>query len=144
MKLTKKWLTDHDACRDGVAWYLKQNETDLIKILKALCKRNSFDWFNWLITKKFTKMQNVRYACYAAKQVLANFEKKYPGDKRPRQAINAALQYAKNPTAANRSAARSAASAAWSAAWSAESAESAAWRKTAEYGMGLLSKKVRR
>ena len=84
-------------------------------------------------------------AIFCAEYSLKNYEVEYPNDKRPREAIDAAKNYLKNPSKENldklnaaRSAAESAAesaawsaaesaarSAAWSAAWSAT--ESAAW-----------------
>ena len=96
--------------------------------------------------KKWTKKDSVSLAIFAAKLVLRNYEKEYPDDLRPRQAIKAAKKILKNDTERNRSAesaesaesaarsaesaarsAESAARSARSAAWSAESAESAAW-----------------
>ena len=75
---------------------------------------------------KWENKDSVALSIYAASLVLKNFEDKYPDDKRPRQAIEAARRWLKNPTEKNRSAARSAAWSAWSAAWSAaESAKSA-------------------
>ncbi len=91
---------------------------------------------------KWTKKDSVAQAIYAAELVLDNYEKNYPNDLRPREAIEAAKKVLKNDTVKNRSAAWSARSAAlsaaesaWSAAWSAaesawsaaESAWSAAW-----------------
>ena len=81
---------------------------------------------------KWQKKDSVALAIFSAEQCLKNFEKVYPKDKRPRQAIQAAKKWLKNPTEENESAAWSAESAAWSAesaARSAWSAESAAIRK---------------
>jgi hypothetical protein len=75
---------------------------------------------------EWTKPDSVALAIYAAELVIKNFEREFPGDKRPRLAIEAAKAWLKNPTEENRSAAESAARSAWSAAESAESAESAA------------------
>ena len=128
MRITKQWLHKKEACRDGYEYYLEKGETDLSKFLKMCLKDDHFDWANWVLTKKFTKKQNIQYACFAAKQVLSNFEKEFPSDKRPREAINAALKCIKNNTAKNRSAANSAANSADSAAVSAaNSAYSAAY-----------------
>ena len=161
-KLTKQWLHKKEACRDGYEYYLEKGETDIVKFLKMCVKDDHFDWANWVITKKLTKKQNIAYTCYSAKQVLKNFEKEYPNDKRPREAINAALKCIKNNTAKNRNAARNAADSAaksaersawsaWSAARSADSAaRSAAWstdsaalkKKIINYGIKLLEGKA--
>ena len=120
--ITKAIIKELNPCSKGYEWYMKNPISDPVELVKELMKEHE-DWANWLILRIMDYEQYVRYACYAAKQVLPIFEKKYPDDKRPRDAINAALKCAKNPTEENKAAA-------WSAvgsAWSAESAESAAW-----------------
>ena len=86
---------------------------------------------------KWTKKDSVALAVYSSELCLDDFEKIYPKDKRPREAIEAAKKWLKNPTKVNRSAARSAESAAWSA-WSAarsaaRSAESAVIKKISKW-----------
>ena len=58
----------------------------------------------------------VQWAAECAKRVLKHYEDKYPDDKRPREAIDAAIRWAKDPTQANRDAAYAAADAAYAAA----------------------------
>ena len=79
---------------------------------------------------KWTKKDSLRLAIFSAELVLKNFEKEFPNDKRPREAIEAAKKVLFRDTDKNRSAARSAKSAAESAwsdssAWFARSAGSA-------------------
>ena len=69
-----------------------------------------------LKTYKWQKKDSVALSIYAAELCLKNYEKVYPNDKRPREAIEAAKKWLKNPTPENESAAESAA---WSAAESA-------------------------
>ncbi len=80
---------------------------------------------------KWTKKDSVALSIFAAELCLKEFEKLYPDDKRPREAIEAARAVLAHDTAKNRSdawsAARSAESDAWSAARSAESAAWSAW-----------------
>ncbi|MBD3282074.1 MAG: hypothetical protein GF387_00455 [Candidatus Portnoybacteria bacterium] len=59
-------------------------------------------------TWKWQKKDSVALAIYAAELVLENFEKEYPKDKSPRQAIEAAKKVLKNNNAKNRFAAESA------------------------------------
>ena len=66
------------------------------------------------------------YAIYAAEQVIGIFEKKYPIDKRPRKAIEAAKAYLKRPCAETKKAAYAAAYAAYAAAYAAYAYASAA------------------
>jgi hypothetical protein len=72
-----------------------------------------------------TQIIAVQWAAECARRVLKHYEDRYPEDKRPREAIQAALKWAKDPTEANRNAAADAAYAAYAAAASA-SADAAA------------------
>jgi hypothetical protein len=60
-------------------------------------------------------MDCIRYAVYAAEQVIDIFEKKYPKNKRPRESIQAAKRYLKNPSKENKEKCKVAAESAWSA-----------------------------
>lgn len=89
-------------------------------------------WSEMRIVKAWNweKKDSVALSIFAAEQVLKNYEKKYPNDKRPREAIEAVKKVLADDTEENRSAARSAA--AWSersAARSAASKELGNWRE---------------
>ena len=109
---------------------------------KSIIQSDKQCWQEMKIIKAYswTKKDSVVLAIYSAELVLANYEKEYPNDKRPRKAIQAAKKVLKNDNEKNRSAAwsaarsarsaarpaaESAAWSAWSAAWSARSAWSA-------------------
>lgn len=68
-------------------------------------------------THKWTKKDSVKLSIFAAELCLKNFEKEFPEDKRPREAIEAAKNWLKNPC-------KKTLSAAWSAMSAARSAES--------------------
>jgi len=144
MKITAKWLKEKDACPKGVTWFTNQKETDSIEVLKALIKEKKLDWANWTIVRLMTYKQYVKYAVFSAEQVLGNFEKIYPGDNRPRLAIEAAKACIKNPSEKNKAACLAANSAAYSAASSVarsatRSAASSAMKiKILEYGIKIL------
>jgi hypothetical protein len=72
---------------------------------------------------RWTKKDSVALACYAARLVLSHFEQRFPEDRRPRVAIEAAEAWLKDPT----DAVGAAASAAASAAYAADGAASAAY-----------------
>ena len=133
MILTKQWFKEQSACEDGYKWvvgYFKFKKTKSIKaeILIAdlinwnnLCEQNqlknqvanyNLNWANWTICRVLNSRQKIQYAIFAAEQVIDIFEKKYPEDKRPRQAIEASIEYLKNPTKENANTASAAASAA--------------------------------
>ena len=60
-------------------------------------------WSEMRIVKayKWTEQDSVRLAVFAAELVIDIYEKKYPNDKRPREAIEAAKNWVKHPNAAN-------------------------------------------
>jgi len=88
--------------------------------------KECWDEMRVLQWKKWTKKDSVALAIFAAELVIDNYEKEYPNDTRPREAIEAAKMVLKSDTTKNRSAAWNAASAA-NVAWSARNATSAAW-----------------
>jgi len=140
MKITNAWLKKWNACKDGVEWFNAQKETDGIKVIEKLVKEDRVDWANWTICQIFDRKQKIKYAIYAAEQVIDIFEKEYPDDKRPREAIEAANKVLESDTKENRGAARYAAGA---ARYAADAAAYAAYadatgKKIIEYGIGLL------
>lgn len=80
---------------------------------------------------KFTKEDSVALAIFAAEQVVEIYEERYPGDLRPRKAIEAAKAYLENPTDAT-DAADAAYAAADAAAYTARAAARAAAEAAAE------------
>lgn len=115
MKLTMAWLKKQGACSDGVDWFMAFGKTDSVEVMNGLLEVKKHDWANWLIVRLLDRKNHIRYAIFAAEQVIDLFEKKYPEDKRPRLAIDAAKAVLENDTEAT----RNAAGAAWDAAWAA-------------------------
>ena len=153
---TLELLRKNSACSLGmetlIASLPKSHTEDKRVSLAHILKSNGLEHALWAL--RATTVDGRKYAARMAidfaSECLANFEKVYPDDKRPRSAVEAAglfldgkltlqeLETAESAAWAARSAARSAAesarSAAESAAWAAwaarsaaESARSAAW-----------------
>ena len=139
MEITKQWLKKHIACQEAVEWYSLQKNKDTQAILNAIIReKKPLDWFNWYLSRRLPKIKRVQYAVFAARQVLRIFEDKYPDDKRPREAIEAAEKYIKNPTNKNKDAADAADAAADAAdaayaADAADAADAAAYAAYAAY-----------
>ena len=130
MKINKDVIQKLNPCKDRLDNYTDHYEEKDFDLKEFLSLDNiTYTDKIWVFTKLFTQEQNVRWSIKCAESVLSSFEDKYPDDKRPRLALEAAFNYANNPNEETRSAALSAASAARSAARSAAwpAARSAAW-----------------
>ena len=143
--ITKEWLHEKRACAEGYDWFIRQRARDEVKVLEHLIKDEKFDWARWLIVRRMTRKQYLQYAVFAAEQVIDIFEKKYPNDKRPREAITAARKCIEDDTQENRDAAYAAAYAAYDAYAAADDAAAAAADARTEmrkrilaYGISLL------
>jgi len=84
-------------------------------------------WSDMKIVKiyEWKKEDSVRLAIFAAELVIDIFEKKYPNDKRPREAIEAAKNWLKNPTARAAARAANAANAAANAVYAVDAVDAA-------------------
>jgi hypothetical protein len=122
MKITREFLKEKRACSDGFKWWCDNCEglSDVDQIKKLAEHR--FSWANWLIVRIMSYEQYVSYAIFAAEQVIGIYEKKYPEDKRPRKAIEAAKECLKDPSGKNKKAAYAAAGDAYAAAYTAYAA----------------------
>ena len=149
MNITVNQLNELGACQDGVAWFKTQNNHEAKHVLRECTKTDNSSYANWYVTKLFTKPQAVEYSIYCAELCIAEYEKDYPNDPRPREAIEAAKAWLENPNKENKVAAESAAESAaryaaryailsaaeyaWSAADSARSAARYATWSAARY-----------
>ena len=153
--ITKEWLKEKSACKDGYEWSIKTLKDKSMlcdKFIKALIKDEKYHWASWVLVRAFDKPNNVKYAIFAAEQVLHIYEKKYPNNNKPLLAIEAAKKWLYEPTEENRAAAYTAAYAAYTAytdaayaAYAAADAADAADRKEMQikilrYGISLISK----
>jgi hypothetical protein len=124
-----QFLESKNACEDGIE-YFEENYPDEIaakELILDLISKNKHKWADWLINRLLTKETRIKYAIFAAEQVLYIFEDKYPDDSRPRKAIESAEEYLNNPNAAAYAAADAAdaADAAYAAADAADDAYAA-------------------
>ena len=131
MKLNKSILEKHEACREGKEWYMANGEPKTVESTIAILIKSKesekYNWSNWLLSEMLSKKNKIRYAVFAAQQVLDLFEKKYPDDKRPRAAIEAANICVEKNTKKNRAAAYAAADAARAADYADRAAARAAY-----------------
>ena len=139
-KRLKQFIDKYHPCKEAVEW-LKGKKFEPIKILDQLIAENKLDWANWFIVRIMNREQRIKYAIFAAEQVLYIYEEKYPDDNRVRKAIDNAKKCLINP---NKDAAAWLVVSAWVAAW-AVSATDAAYDTTLlkilDYGKALITNK---
>ncbi len=106
--ITLEWLQSEGACKESLEAWQKETDHDTFATLNRLLDKNP-EWGNWLACRLMNKNQAVQYAIFAAEQVIDIYERKYPNDKRPRNAIEAAKAYLENPSRKTKASAAAAA-----------------------------------
>jgi len=109
MKLTKRWLEGKNACLGGIRYFESLKTTSIDELFNNAIKDERFSDTNWVISRKLKRKDKIRYAVFAAKQVIDIYEEKYPDDNRPRKAIEAAERCIEKDIKNNRAAAADAA-----------------------------------
>ena len=115
MKLTLKILESFNACHDGKMWFAAQKSRTVKGVVDKLIAQSKLDWANWTVSRMTNHDNKIRYAIFAAEQVLSIYEKQHPDDARPRKAIEAAKKYLADKSEKNKNAANAAANAAYAA-----------------------------
>jgi hypothetical protein len=101
------WQTDlkaHEPCAAGYKWALDNN---IASLAEAFAKLERGDWWLWLADAyevKLDKPRLVTFAADCAERVLPKFEERYPDDKRPRKALEAARAWVTCPSPETRTA----------------------------------------
>lgn len=121
----------------GLGSVEKYGRTTLIPISKIVETNNLADalWTLRCVLPEETADRNriaKLFACFCAERVLPIFESQYPGDKRPRSAIETATRYLRREATKREldtvdAAARAAEDAAWAARDAARAADAAVW-----------------
>lgn len=141
-EITSRYLQDIGACKGACEQFKKElnggHSMSVSKVFTRLEQIKRLDWANWLIVRLMTREQRIRYAIYAAEQVISLYEEEYPEDKRPRQAIEAARLCLDNPSEENKAAAESAADAAAESAARSAAALKKMQLKIINYGLRLI------
>jgi hypothetical protein len=106
--ITEAWIEEHHPCEDGVKWYNSRTDKTPLGLLDGLIAEKRYEWGFRFMARILDRKDRIRYAVFAAEQVLGIFEKKFPDDKRPRLAIESAKKVLVKDTAETRYAAESA------------------------------------
>ena len=140
MKITTELLESLNACQSGINLVATYPDKDHEAVIRRLVADDHWDYANWLLPRLMSYKGYVSYAVYAAKLVLPIWEKKYPDDKRPRKAIEAAKRCIDDPSKKNKEAAREAAATATWAAWANPAETEKIKSKIIEKGLEILKK----
>jgi len=145
MNITKEKLLELNACINSITW-LEQNSgittvEQGIALLWETDHPEKFNWSNWILSRVLNHKNRVRYAAHAAELVLPLWEKEFPKDKRPHEAVNAAKAWLENPSPDNKEKCNQA-SAAWYAGYAAAYAARAAADATAWAARAVDAAKV--
>jgi hypothetical protein len=130
------WLDDlksHEPCPDGYRW---AKENNIASLAEAFAKLERSDWWLWLARAygiDLDKPRLVTFAADCAERVLPKFEERYPADKRPREAIEAARAWVTCPSPETRATATAADAAAYAATATAAYADADAAAYAAAY-----------
>lgn len=140
--ISLEWLQSKGACKESLEAWQKETDHSTFATLSRLMAKNH-EWGNWLICRIMNKNRSVQYAIFAAEQVIDIYEGKYPNDKRPHNAIEAAKAYLKNQSKKTKAYAYTAAPGHAAYAAYAYAADAAYKRrkikaKILKYGIGLL------
>ena len=84
----RKFIRSLNPCPAGYEWYLRNcapREKSYV-VAQKLMDQKEFDWANWFISRTLCHKDKIRYAVYAAEQVIDIYESEYEDD-RPRKAI---------------------------------------------------------
>ena len=132
-QITTEFLQSIHACQKGINLVATYDDKTPESVVRRLVADDHWDYANWLLPRLMSYKGYVSYAVYAAELVLPIWEKKYPDDKRPRKAIEAAKRCIDDPSDENKEAAR----AAWAANLAADSRATAraAWAVEAAWGL---------
>ena len=125
MKINKEIIEKLNPCKDRFDNFVKEYP-DFNSDLRDFLSLDNISYSDkiWVVTRLFTKEQNVKFAVQCGLSVLDIFESKHPNDNRPRKALEAVEKWLLEPTEKNRKTAYAVAyaasySAAYSAAYSA-------------------------
>jgi hypothetical protein len=138
MELTREWLSEQNACLEGIRWFENSGKTESSEVVELLLKEERLVWANWLVVHLLSPKDRIRYAIFAAEQVIGLFEAKYPDDKRPRQAIEAAkVVYEGNDKASMNGTVDALSAGSAGSAWAARAAGAAMQEKIVRYGLDI-------
>lgn len=102
MRITTEIIKQLNPCEDRFSNFIS-NYPDYDGTLEHFISLYKITYSDkvWVVTKLFSKEQNVKWAILCAKSVLHIFESEYPEDNAPRLALESAKVWLNEPNAAN-------------------------------------------
>ena len=145
MKITTKLLQSLNACQECIDLVASYDDKEAEAVVSQLIEDEHWNYVSWLLPRLMSYKGYVSYAVFAAELMLPIWEKEYPDDARPRQAIEAAKRCIDDPSEENKEeaakwaagkAAKATVRTAKEAAWAAKAAWVAAWAAKAAVRAG--------
>lgn len=75
MKITLKWLTENNACPEGINWFTNQEERNFERIINLFIKSKEYeklDWGIWGICRVLNIKSRFKYLLYVFKKAVKN------------------------------------------------------------------------
>jgi hypothetical protein len=133
-EITKEWLRENNACQSGYEWFCNQTDTDCAAVMRKLNDEGRFGDVIWVFRHLANQRQAVLLSIFCAEMILTHYEIRFSENTAPRQAIDAAKEWLKNPCEGTRqnavacaACAADAAAAAYAVAYAADAADAAAY-----------------
>ena len=154
MIINREKLEKLGACKEAIVFFSSKYDQieevallrDVVQYKEEVCNKHGadiYEWCYWLIAYTLGPIDRVRFSVYAAELVLHIYEEQYPGDMRPRNAIDSVKAWILDPSPEDRQAIKTARNAArnaavyyatvYYAAYAAYAADTAAWAADTAY-----------
>ncbi len=131
-QVTLEYLEGLNACSSGIRYYQTLGGiADPTQVIRACIRDEEFSHARWLMARLLSRPGKIAWAIFSAEQVIEIYEKRYPDNKAPRNAIEAAKAVLENDSPESREAAHLAQRAAADAAATAYATAYAAYADAA-------------
>lgn len=103
MKITKTFLKRKEACAKGILfWESLGSPSSPVVVFRGALASREFGYCEWLIEHCFPDLRSsVELSVFAAELCLPLFERDYPSDGRPREALESAKAWLADPSEVN-------------------------------------------
>lgn len=102
MEITEEWIKKNYVHKITLNWFLRQNETDGIKLIQKLINDDMLYASTPIIAYILDKNVRRDYVVFIAKIIFNTWKKKYPNNEQTHKAIEATRDFINNPSRKNK------------------------------------------